>query len=319
MQEKPIKALVIVGATGVGKTAVAIEIARRLPVEIVSADARQFYKFMDIGTAKPPAEIRKEIPHHFVDFLTPDQEYSAGQFAQDARRVIQEIMERKHVPLIVGGSGLYIHALLHGLFGTDFKDAGLRAKLEKRLAREGAEKLYQELKKIDPLAAKKIHPRNIKRLIRALEVYYLSGKPISQWQQEKRDPAPFSWQMFGLNLPREILYQRINQRVEEMFDKGLIEEVQALLKMGYSPKLNALNTIGYKEVIEYLNGNYDLKSCQELIKRNTRRYAKRQLTWFRKEKGIKWIELTGESISAEIAQWIIEAFSDPNSNYAPNQ
>ncbi len=301
-------ALVIVGPTGVGKTAVTVEIARRLPVEVVSADARQFYKYMDIGTAKPAPEILREIPHHFVGFLDPAREYSAGQFAEDARQVIEEIFARGNIPLVVGGSGLYIRALLEGFFGTDFKDPQLRKKLEQRAKVEGNLSLFEELQKIDPVSAAKIHPQNTKRVIRALEVYYLSSTPLSEWQRKNKNPASFSYKKFGLRLPREILYSRINARVEEMFEQGLIEEVKNLVKKGYSADLNALNTIGYKEVIRFLQGELDLATCKELVKRNTRRYAKRQMTWFRKEKDIIWIELSPEDRSTTIAKRIIENF-----------
>ena len=282
--------LVLLGPTGIGKTAVSQELARQIPVEIISADSRQVYRFMDIGTDKPHPSFRAEVPHHFVDVLTPDVPFSAGEFARQARTVIQQILQKETLPLVVGGSGLYIRALLEGFFEQDVKDTTLRQKLETKAQREGAEALYQELAKVDPVSAAEIHPHNVKRVIRALEVFFLTGKPISHWHLQ-RDPAPFPYIKIGLTMERAALYERINQRVEQMFDSGLIEETRRLLAMGYSPKLNALNTVGYKEVIRFLNEEIDLYTCVELVKRNTRRFAKRQFTWFRAEKNIHWITL----------------------------
>lgn len=304
--EKPV--LVIVGPTGVGKTAVSIEIARRTGGEIISADSRQIYRNMDVGTAKPPMEIRERIPHHFIDILEPDQEYSAGEFARQARLRIQEIIQAGKLALIVGGSGLYVRALLEGFFGEDVKNAHTREWLSSRLHKEGAQKLYKELRQVDPQAAQKIHPRNVKRLLRALEVYYLAGEPISALHKARKDPAPFPWIKFGLTMPRPQLYHRINQRVEEMFREGLIDEVKGLLESGYAPSLNALNSVGYKEVIAYLQGKMDLPECKELVKRNTRRYAKRQMTWFRADPDIHWITLSPDEPPGAIARKLLRQF-----------
>ncbi len=282
--------LVLLGPTGVGKTAVSRALAQRLPVEIVSADSRQIYRYMDIGTDKPDAEFRAQVPHHFVDVLPPDVTFSAGEFAHQARLVIQNLLKKKVLPLVVGGSGLYIRALLEGFFEANAKDEALRQQLETKARTEGAEVLYQELKMVDPESAMRIHPHNVKRVVRALEVYYLTGQPISYWHQ-RRDPAPFPYIKIGLSMDRAALYARINQRVEQMFDAGLIEETRRLLAMGYSPQLNALNTVGYKEVVQFLNDEIDLYTCVERVKRNTRRYAKRQFTWFRAEKSVHWIHL----------------------------
>ncbi len=297
--------LVLLGPTGIGKTAVSRELARQVPVEIISADSRQIYRYMDIGTDKPDPAFRAEVPHHFVDELTPDVPFSAGEFAQRARAVIQQILQKKVLPLVVGGSGLYIRALLEGFFEQDVKDETLRQQLEEKARREGPETLYQELKAVDPVSAAAIHPNNVKRVIRALEVYYLSGKPISRWHQQ-RDPAPFPYIKIGLTMDREALYARINQRVEQMFDAGLIEETRRLLAMGYSPRLNALNTVGYKEVIQFLNDEIDLYTCVELVKRNTRRFAKRQFTWFRAEKHVHWLELPPDYQPAAVAEEILK-------------
>ncbi len=298
---------VIVGPTGVGKTALSLEIARHLPVEIVSADSRQIYRYLDIGTAKPPPEARARIPHHFIDILNPDEEYSAGEYSKAARKVIGEILRRDKIPLVVGGSGLYIRALLRGFFREDVKDPEIRRRLEARLQQEGETALFEELRRVDPEAAERIHPHNTRRVIRALEVYYACGTPLSVLQREHPDPAPFPWIIFGLNMPRKELYARINRRVEAMFEDGLVEECRRLLAMGYSPELNALNSVGYKEVFAYLRGEMDLFTCKELVKQNTRRYAKRQLTWFRKEPDIQWHRIHSPEEIVDVARAIVAA------------
>lgn len=288
-------ALIIVGPTGIGKTHLSIEISKRLSSEIVSADSRQIYRFMDIGTSKPSKEILKEYPHHFINILNPDEDYSAGQFGKEARKITEQIFKRGNIPLIAGGSGLYIKALLEGFFGADFKDDLIRKQLQKKLKDKGSENLYNELEKVDPQGAAQIHPNNTKRVLRNLEVYYLTGKPISEIQKTQIDLANFNWIKFGLFMKREHLYERINQRVEKMLEDGLIDEVKSILKKGYSPELNSLNSVGYKEVISHLNGNITSEDCIDLIKQNTRNYAKRQLTWFRREKDIHWLNIEKEN------------------------
>ncbi len=306
MSEK--KALVLVGPTGVGKTRVSVEIARWLPIEIISADSRQVYRYMDIGTDKPSPEIRRKIPHHFIDRLDPDQEYSAGQFAREARIVAQEIFSRHRVPLVVGGSGLYVRAMLEGFFGEDYRDEQLRRRLLARARVEGAEALYQELLKRDPETARGTHPHNVKRIVRALEIVYLTGQPASLIRRKRKDPAPFGWVKFGLLMERPALYERIDARVEAMFDQGLVEEVQRLLEKGYHRDLNALNSVGYQEVIDFLEEKIDLYTCVELVKRHTRRYAKRQLTWFRAEKEIRWYRIQDDVDVARVAKEIADAY-----------
>jgi tRNA dimethylallyltransferase len=259
--------LVLLGPTGVGKTALSKAIAEKVLLEIVSADSRQIYRYMDIGTAKPSLALQKQIPHHFIDILEPDEK--------------------------VGGSGLYIRALIEGFFQEDIKDSQLREKLQTRLKREGSGALYDELNRVDPAAAKEIHPNNTRRMIRALEVFYTAGIPISEIQEKNPDPAPFRAIKIGLAMERKKLYAKINQRVEMMFEEGLVEEVRRILNMGYPPEINALNSVGYREVIAYLRGDIDLFTCKELVKQNTRRYAKRQFTWFRKEQDITWMEISG--------------------------
>ncbi len=301
-------AIVIVGPTGVGKTAFSRLIAEKLPVEIVSADSRQIYRYMDIGTAKPAREFLEAVPHHFIDILDPDQPYSAGEFGQQARRTVLEIFSRDRIPLIVGGSGLYLRALLHGFFGDDYKNPELRQQLTERAEKEGAEALYRELEQIDPAAAAGIHPNNVKRVIRALEVAQTAGVPLSQLQQNV-DPAPFRWRQWGLTARRELLYRRIDRRVEEMFRAGLISEVRGLLERGYSQRLNSLNSVGYKEVIALLEGRLSEPACREVVQRNSRRYAKRQLTWFRADPEIEWIDISEKEALQPTAEKIVSAVS----------
>jgi tRNA dimethylallyltransferase len=246
---------------------------------------------MDIGTSKPPEDILNKIPHHFINIIYPDQNYSAGQFANEARKVIGAILEQDKKPLVVGGSGLYIRALLEGLFGQNIRDDEIRKQLKTRLENQGAAILYKELESVDPLSAKKIHPNNINRVLRALEVYSIAGKPLSEFQEGKKDPAPFPYIKFGIIMERKKLYNQINNRVERMFENGLVQEVEQILSQGYPKNLNSLNSVGYKEVIDYLGGNMDFETCIEKVKQNTRRYAKRQLTWFRSEKDIQWVSI----------------------------
>ncbi len=300
--------LVLVGPTGVGKTYLSTLIAEKLPVEIVSADSRQVYKNLDIGTAKPPLEIRKKIPHHFVDVLEPDQYFSAGEYGKQARCVIDEILSRKKIPLIVGGSGLYIKALLEMFFEEDIRDFKIRESLQERLKQEGPAALHKDLQKVDPESAKKIHPNDSQRILRALEVYLACGIPLSSLQHKKLPPPSFKALKFGITKNRKTLYSEINKRVEQMFQQGLLFEVAHLLEMGYEKNLNSLNTVGYKEVIQYLEGQITYDKCVELVKRNSRRYAKRQYTWFNADKEIIWLSVDKEEQYHQAAQKIVDIY-----------
>lgn len=301
----PNTVLAIVGPTGIGKTALTEIIADMTPVEIISADSRQIYRHMDIGTAKASPELQERIPHHFIDMLEPDQDYSAGEFGKDAREVAVDIFQRGKLPLVAGGSGLYVRAMLEGFFKVNVKDLEIRQQLQARLASEGIDPLFAELKKVDPELAEKNHPNNAKRVLRGLEVFYSAGRPLSEIQKEQPDPAPFQWIKIGLTMARQPLYDRINLRVEDMFQAGLLAEVQRILALGFSRELNALNSVGYKEVIAYLNKETDLAACKEKIKQHTRRYAKRQLTWFRADEEIRWIDVGGSYSITEIAGAIL--------------
>lgn len=286
--------LLIVGPTASGKTALAVELAGRLGGEVVSADSRQVYRFMDVGTAKPTEEERGGIRHHGFDVADPAETYSAGRFAAEARRWIAEIQARGKRPVVAGGSGLYLQALVDGFFaGEDVKDEELRVELEERADREGLEGLYADLKRLDPAYAAKTLPGDRQRILRALEVTLASGEPFSSLHERERDEAPFASRWFGLDWPREVLYERIDRRVEQMLDRGLVREVRDLLDRGYHDA-NAMKSVGYDEIVALLEGNLpDLDTAVELIQRNTRRFAKRQLTWFRRDKRITWLDPTG--------------------------
>ncbi len=283
-----IPVIVVVGPTAIGKTKLSIELAKKYNAEIVSADSRQIYKFMDIGTAKPSLNEMAGIPHHFIDYINPGQDFSAGDFGNIARKKIIQIRNSNKNVIVVGGSGLYIRSLLYGMISFDQNDAKIRQELTARLNHEGLQKLYLELKKIDPELAARFSENDTQRILRGLEVFLISGQQLSQLQKAKVSPAPFKFIQIGLNRDRIELYEKINNRVDGMLQSGLVKEVKELLAKGYSEK-NALNAVGYKEVISFLKGEVTNEKMVELIKRNTRRFAKRQLTWFRKDPSINWI------------------------------
>jgi len=301
-------AIVLVGPTGVGKTALSVQLADEIPVEIISADSRQIYKYLNIGTAKPSDDILSKIPHHFINMLEPDENFSAGQFGLQAREVIEQIFQREKIPLIVGGSGLYLKALLDGFFEGDVRDERIRNSLERRLEEEGSEPLYNDLVKLDKTAAAKIHPNNSQRIIRALEVCLTADAKFSDLQKKKLPDPDFTVLKFGINKPRSQLYADIDRRVDQMFENGLLAEVVGILERGFEKNLNSLNSVGYKEVIDYLEGNLDFETCVKLIKQNSRRYAKRQLTWFRADDEIRWFMLDDKMGFREISRQIIKTY-----------
>lgn len=282
---------VLVGPTASGKTQLSLSVARKGKGEIVSADSRQIYRYLEIGTAKPTKTEMEGISHHCIDIIDPDALFSAGAYARLARQVISEIQARHHLPIVVGGSGLYIRALVDGIFWEASKDPKLRDRLKNEAGEKGLGVLYRRLCQVDPEAARKIHANDQKRIIRALEVYGVTGCPISRMQKEKTQPADFSSHFWGLRWPREILYERINQRVDAMMEKGLIEEVKRLQSRGFGLELNALDSVGYKETFAFLRGECSYDEAVEQIKRNTRRFAKKQLIWFRKDERIHWIDM----------------------------
>ena len=287
------KVIIIVGPTCSGKTNLSLKISQLIHSEIISADSRQIYKLLDIGTAKPINEQLKKVHHHLIDFLDPAANYDVSIFEKDAERIIEQCHTKNKIPLVVGGSGLYIKALIDGIFDTDVKNEEYRKLLHQKRREFGNEFLYEELKKIDPVSADKMLPQNWKRVMRALEVFHTTGEPI--WKHHQKQSSliqkKYNFIQFGLCWDRKLLYDRINQRVDRMIENGLVDEVKNILNKGYDKNLNSLNTVGYKEIIQYLAGFHSLEKAIELIKRNTRHYAKRQMTWFKKDKRIHWFEV----------------------------
>lgn len=303
------RVFVIVGPTCSGKTSLSISLSERINCEIISADSRQIYKLLNIGTAKPGPEILKKVKHHFVDFLNPDEDYNASQFETDALKVIKKIISKNKMPLVAGGSGLYIKALIDGISSPAAIDQDLREELLKKRQEYGNEYLFDELKKVDPISASTMLPQNWKRVIRALEVFYLTGKSITEYHRFGKRKENFEFIQFGLQWDRPTLYKNINDRVDRMISDGLIDEVKSILSLGYVENLNALNTVGYKEIISYLEGKISLDEAIFLMKRNTRHYAKRQMTWFKKDTGIKWFNIYEYAQLDQIAGEIIRSFT----------
>ncbi len=304
----------VVGPTCSGKTEVGIQLSEKLNGEIISGDSRQIFKYLDIGTAKPTSEQREKIKHHLIDFLNPDENFNASQFEKIAIEISEDLIKKNKQSVVVGGSGLYLKALIDGITESVVLNEDLREKFLEERNKFGNEYLYSKLKEVDPESAEKMLPQNWKRVMRALEVYYSTGKPIWEHHKEYERNLNLKFLQFGINWEREILYKRIEDRVDNMISLGLIDEVKNILKMGYSTELNSLNTVGYKEVIEYLNGRYSFEKMIELIKRNTRRFAKRQLTWFRRDKRIKWFDIKSENEFENIVEKIVPEMKEDNSN-----
>lgn len=287
------KIIVIVGPTAVGKTYVSIELAKRLDAEIVSADSMQIYKGMDIGTAKINVSEMQGIKHHMIDIVSPDVNYSVSDFKTDSEKIIDEMHLNGKTSVIVGGSGLYVNSLIYDLdFGNAKSNKKLRDYYNYYHMEHGQEALYEKLQKIDPEAAAKIHKNNVKRVIRALEVYDLTGTKFSELNTDIRKPSSkYECILVGLSMDRKILYDRINHRVDKMIAQGLIDEVKDLLSKGYHENLVSMRGIGYKEIIDYLDGNVNLDEAIDILKRNTRRFAKRQYTWFLRDSNVKWFDI----------------------------
>jgi tRNA dimethylallyltransferase len=282
-------ALAILGATGSGKTQLAISLAQQFHGEVISCDALQVYRGMDIGTAKPGNEEQRGIRHHLLDIHNPDEDFSAGEYQRRARQALDEIRNRKHLPVVVGGTGFYFRALTRGLFNGPGRSEKLRARMSAIIARGGGPRVYRALQRVDPRAAARISPADSSRMIRAYEVYLATGKPISWWQdQGSPSLSDFRWLRLGPNWPRPALYERINRRVDKMFQAGLVAEVEKLLEH-YPRTAHAFKAIGYRQVVEYLEGKRSLDDAVEDIKRESRRYAKRQTTWFRRDAEIRWL------------------------------
>jgi len=302
------KIVFLVGPTAIGKTEIAIILAKKLNARIISCDSMQIYKGMDIITAKPSFNLRKRIPHYLIDIVSPTQDFNVSRYRKKALVFIEKILKNKNIPLFVGGTGLYVSCVIDGIFEMGVRNVRTRRELYKEAEDRGPEYLYGQLKKIDPGAAEKIHPHDIKRIVRALEVFRITGKPISFLQKQRKPlTALYDIKIFGLDTERKKLYHRIDSRVDEMFERGLLDEVRRLLKLKLSK--TASFAIGIKELKGYFEGTYDLEEAKRIIKRNSRQYAKRQLTWFRKDKRIHWINIGGKEKPKEIADKIWKKLS----------
>ncbi|MDE5909433.1 MAG: tRNA (adenosine(37)-N6)-dimethylallyltransferase MiaA [Lachnospiraceae bacterium] len=286
------KLIVLTGPTAVGKTALSIQLAKHIGGEIISADSMQVYKHMDIGSAKITKAQMEGVPHHLIDILEPDEEFHVFRFQEMAKEALEGIYARGHLPIIVGGTGFYIQALLYDIaFGEEGDSGEIRERLEKEAQEKGSLYLHDCLKKVDPDSAQTIHPNNQKRIIRALEFYEMHGFPISDHNKKEREKqAAYDFCYFVLNDDRELLYRKIDHRVDEMLENGLVEEVRSLKEKGFTKELVSMQGLGYKEILSYLDGACTLEEAVYLIKRDTRHFAKRQLTWFRREKNVIWIE-----------------------------
>ena len=287
--QKP-KVIVICGPTASGKTALSIEVAKKINGEIISCDSMQIYKDMNIGTAKPTKEEMGEIKHYLIDYVLPTERYSVAEYKKDAKKAIKEVIEKGKTPIIVGGTGLYVDSLIYEIEYPEIKfDEEYRKKLEKEVEEEGLEKLYEKAKKIDPIAIQKISKTDKKRILRVLEIYHATGKTKTEQEIISRQKEPeYDYKVYGLLWDRQKLYDRINLRVDIMIEQGLIEEVKTILKK-YSKFPTAMQGLGYKEVVQYLNKEITKEEMIEKIKQETRRYAKRQMTWFRKNKQTIWL------------------------------
>ena len=281
--------LAILGPTASGKTALAVQLAQSIGGEIVSVDSRQIYRQMAIGTAKPTLKEQQAVRHHLIDSADVDERFSVADFQRLADQAIRDIRQRGKLVLLVGGSGLYFRALVDGLFSGPAGDEKLRHQLKVQAEDRGRKYLHRKLEKIDPQTAGKIHPNNLVRVIRALEVYYLSGQPMSTFQPTWQSETRYNFRAYVLNIDRQHLYQRIETRIDQMIEQGWIQEVEDLLTAGYSPLSHPLRSFGYIELINHLNGTINLDTAVEQIKIKTRRYAKRQLTWFRADPRLKWV------------------------------
>ena len=285
------KLVILTGPTAVGKTKLSIELAKRIGGEIISADSAQVYKHMDIGSAKITTKEMENIPHYLIDELEPKEEFNVVVFQQKAKQYMENIYSKGKIPILVGGTGFYIQAVLYDInFSVDDDNHQIRASLEKLGQEMGPLYLHEELRKVDPASADAIHANNMKRVIRALEYYQLTGQKISEHNEEQRlNTSPYDFSYFVLNDHRNLLYERIDQRVDEMVVNGLIEEVKGLKSMGYDRSYVSMQALGYKEIFRYLEGEISLEEAIYIIKRDTRHFAKRQITWFKREKEVIWV------------------------------
>ncbi len=300
------KILVIVGPTAVGKTDISIEVAKALDTEIISCDSVQIYKQLNIGSAKPTPQEMQGVKHHLIDFIEPDQNYSVSEYRRDAKAVISKLHSEGKIPVITGGTGLYVNALLYEMhFGENASDEAYRQSLENKVKIDGNDAVHDLLKQVDPKAAEKIHPNNVRRVIRALEINKVTGKTVGDFTLDPVKTSDYEVVLIGLTRNRLKLYARINKRVDIMLSAGLIEEVENLKKSGLDDSFQSMQGIGYKEVLAYLNGLYDLDTMISLLKQNSRRYAKRQMTWFKRYEETQWVDLEMFSSNEAVVKTIL--------------
>jgi tRNA dimethylallyltransferase len=287
-EDKP-KVIAVMGPTAVGKTGLVVALAREFGAEVINADSMQVYRYMDIGTAKPTPTEKVDIPHHLLDIVNPDEDFDAHRYSQLARSVIEDLARRGTPAIAAGGTGLYLRAFFHGLFPGAPADRFLREQLRLEAESDGGAGLYRRLHRVDPVTANRLHPNDLFRIIRALEVWQISGKPMSVLHDEHRfREQPFLILKIGLRRPRAELHERINQRVESMMERGLLEEAKSLLERGYGPELKSMQALGYRHMVQHLTSGVKLSEAARTMKRDTRRYAKRQMTWFGRDQEINW-------------------------------
>lgn len=302
------KLIILAGPTASGKTSVSIDLAKRLGGEIISADSMQVYKYMDVGTAKISVEEMQGVKHHLIDVLDPKEDFNIVKFQNMVKCSIEEIVKNGHIPILVGGTGFYIQSVIYDIdFNNEDDNSSVRKKLEEEYDAFGADFMHEKLKKIDIVSAQTIHKNNKKRIIRAIEYFLINNEPISSHNEVQREKkSPYDYRFFVLNPPRDILYERINQRVDIMVGKGLVDEVKSLKERGLSKTNISMQGIGYKEILEYLEGDTSIETAIENIKQNTRHMAKRQVTWFKREKNVIYVDPFSFESNDKIVDYMIE-------------
>ncbi|SFF09290.1 tRNA dimethylallyltransferase [Paenibacillus catalpae] len=320
-KERKQRLLVLVGPTAVGKTQLSLDLAKAWNAEIISGDSMQVYREMNIGTAKLPLAERQGIIHHLIDICEPEESYSVADFQQQCGNAITDISARGKLPFIVGGTGLYIESVCYGFeFDDNGADPAFREEQQRYAEENGAEALHARLALVDPGSAQRLHPNDQRRIIRALEIHHLSGETMTAQLERQKKESPYELCILGLTMDREVLYSRIEQRIDQMLEEGLVEEVRRLLDRGVAPDGVAMQGLGYKEIVMYLRGDCTLEAAVELLKRDTRRFAKRQLSWFRRMKDIEWIDM-GENFHNNLRRihGIIAGKFQVNLEYTSNQ